>query len=78
MSQAVTEGELFALMGVLSGRRVLVLTGPGISTESGIPDYRSPESLARRRMPIQYREFDGSAEATVSLRGDSACSIERG
>lgn len=63
MSHAVTEGELSALVGVLSGRRVLVLTGAGISTESGIPDYRSPESLAKRSTPIQYREFVGSSEA---------------
>jgi len=41
---------------------VVALTGAGISTESGIPDYRSPEALARPRRPIQGPEFVRSAE----------------
>ncbi len=36
---------------------VVALTGAGLSTESGIPDYRSPEALARPRRPIQGPEF---------------------
>ncbi|WP_394826649.1 NAD-dependent protein deacetylase [Pendulispora albinea] len=45
----------------LRGRRVVALTGAGISTESGIPDYRSPESLARPRRPLHGPEFIRSA-----------------
>lgn len=56
--------RLFELADLLAGRRVALLAGAGCSTESGIPDYRSPRSLARRtRAPMQYREFTGSAEA---------------
>ena len=43
---------------------IVVLTGAGVSTESGIPDYRSPESLARAnaRRPVQGPEFVRSAK----------------
>ena len=40
---------------------MVALTGAGISTESGIPDYRSPEALARVRRPLHGPEFIRSA-----------------
>ncbi|KAJ0173016.1 hypothetical protein K1T71_011192 [Dendrolimus kikuchii] len=45
---------------LLKHERILVLTGAGISTESGIPDYRSEEVGLYARSnhkPIQYQEF---------------------
>lgn len=50
-----------AIHRLLAGRRVVVLTGAGVSTESGIPDYRSPEALKKPRRPIQGPEFVRSA-----------------
>lgn len=40
-----------------------VLTGAGVSTDSGIPDYRDDDGSWKARAPIQYRDFVGS-EAT--------------
>lgn len=53
--------ELARALELLRGRRVVALTGAGCSTESGIPDYRSPGRAPRR--PVQHREFLGSAAA---------------
>ena len=51
------ERPLEALREFARGRGMVALTGAGLSTESGIPDYRSPESLARTRRPIHGPEF---------------------
>jgi NAD-dependent SIR2 family protein deacetylase len=47
--------SLQAAAELLRGRRVVVLAGAGLSTESGIPDYRSPGRPVRT--PIQHRDF---------------------
>jgi NAD-dependent SIR2 family protein deacetylase len=39
---------------------VLVLSGAGVSTDSGIPGYRDEHGAWKGRAPIQYREFVGS------------------
>jgi NAD-dependent protein deacetylase/lipoamidase len=46
-----------------SSRRAVVFTGAGISTESGIPDYRSPGGIWSRFRPIEFNEFMTSEEA---------------
>lgn len=38
-------------------RRLFVLTGAGISTASGIPDYRDRDGAWKQRQPMQYRDF---------------------
>ncbi|WP_405364719.1 NAD-dependent protein deacetylase [Kitasatospora sp. NBC_00039] len=45
---------------LLAGRGVAVLSGAGLSTESGIPDYRGATGLLRRHTPMTYQEFVGS------------------
>jgi len=44
-------------------RRVVVLTGAGISTESGIPDFRSPGSIWQQQSPVSYQDFISKPEA---------------
>jgi NAD+-dependent protein deacetylase sirtuin 4 len=59
-----------ALRTLLAHRRIVVLSGAGLSTESGIPDYRGPTSVNRTRKPIQHGEFvrDAAARARYWAR----------
>ncbi len=43
-------------------RRVVVFTGAGISTESGIPDFRSPGGIWTQYQPIEFSDFVASEE----------------
>lgn len=56
-------GDVRALAQLLAGRRTFVLAGAGCSTESGIPDYRGPETRHRARNPVQFRAFVGDPNA---------------
>jgi NAD-dependent SIR2 family protein deacetylase len=62
---------------LVRGKTVVALTGAGLSTESGIPDYRSPEALARPRRPIQGPEFVRSEVVRRRYWARSALGWER-
>jgi NAD-dependent deacetylase sirtuin 4 len=74
---AVTTKEISALSALARARSVVALTGAGLSTESGIPDYRSPEALAKPRRPIQGPDFVRSEAVRRRYWARSALGWER-
>lgn len=56
--------EIVALARLIGeARRAVVFTGAGISTESGIPDFRSPGGIWTKMAPIDFSEFMRSEKA---------------
>ena len=48
-----------------TGQKMLLFTGAGISTGSGIPDFRGPDGVWKKRQPVYYHDFMRSEEARV-------------
>ncbi|MEU6345905.1 NAD-dependent protein deacetylase [Streptomyces sp. NPDC046977] len=55
--------DLEPVADALGAGGVLVLSGAGISTESGIPDYRGEGGSLSRHTPMTYQDFTGDAQA---------------
>lgn len=47
---------------IRQSKRAVVFTGAGVSTESGVPDFRSPGGIWSRMKPIYYQEFVASED----------------
>ncbi|PPK65197.1 NAD-dependent protein deacetylase [Actinokineospora auranticolor] len=55
--------SLDEVVDVVGRGRVVVLSGAGLSTESGIPDYRGAEGSLRKYTPMTYDEFVAGSDA---------------
>ncbi|MDA1274681.1 MAG: Sir2 family NAD-dependent protein deacetylase [Verrucomicrobia bacterium] len=60
---AETSGRLIQYLRDAS--KILVFTGAGVSTGSGIPDFRGPGGVWERRQPVYYKDFMSSESARV-------------
>ena len=59
-----TDGERLIEL-LHAGKSILLFTGAGISTGSGISDFRGPEGIWKKRQPVYYHDFMRSEDARV-------------
>ena len=63
MFDTAVDTDVEYLAKCLDQRKFAVLTGAGISTSSGIPDYRDREGVRRGRQPMMFQEFLNTPQA---------------
>ena len=66
---ASTRASLDALADLVADGDVVVLSGAGLSTDSGIPDYRGATGSLRRHTPMTYQTFTRDPARPAPLLG---------
>jgi len=62
----MTENSFKQLVGYIrEAEKILVFTGAGVSTGSGIPDFRGPQGIWKTRTPVYYQDFMNSEEQRI-------------
>jgi len=62
----MTENSFKQLVGYIrEAKKILVFTGAGVSTGSGIPDFRGPQGIWKTRTPVYYQDFMNSEEHRI-------------
>ena len=64
MAQAATQTDRL-IQFLREAKNILVFTGAGISTGSGIPDFRGPNGVWKQRRPVYYQDFMTSESARI-------------
>ena len=66
MTDSVSDSPIAHLADYLRmSRKALIFTGAGISTGSGIPDFRGPQGVWTRRQPVYFNDFMRSETARI-------------
>ncbi|HYQ15062.1 MAG TPA: NAD-dependent protein deacetylase [Polyangiaceae bacterium] len=72
-----SSSNLGELAGLFAAGGVVVLTGAGVSTDSGIPAYRDEEGRWKQSAPMQFRDFTSSVQARQRYWARSMVGWER-
>ena len=56
---------------IKKSKNIVVFTGAGISTESGIPDFRSPGGIWTKMKPIMFQDFISSENGNWNHGGEN-------
>src|SRR6478609_11239238 len=71
------DSKLTELAELLSAGNAVVLSGAGVSTDSGIPAYRDEEGRWKQSAPMQFRDFTSSVQARQRYWARSMVGWER-